>query len=570
MSDVSLADGRFVPDFASPLPDAWGGVPAFACADRAGDRAVMALLAEAARPPRADALAILTTAAPDGPAGILNPLAHGPIRLAASEGYAIVVDAPPSRPLSLAKRAWSEPELLALVIRPAALALERLASFGLTHRAIRPDNLAIRRGGVVLGPAWAAPPACHQTAVFEPPYVAMCHPSGRGAGTVADDVYALGATVLALLRGGAPISGLDEESVIRRKLEVGSFMALAGEDRLPAGLGDLLRAMLADDPLHRPPLTLLADPRAVRSVRPVGRPPARAARALQVGGMVVREARSLARAIARQPEAAAPLLASGAVGQWIRRDLGDPALALRVDEVGRTAGRLPGQEARAIGAAIAMQAVAVLDPLAPLCWGGLAWWPDGVGALYAACGSQAEAAVAILSAIESEAPATWAGLRAERCDVAVVRGQARAHRLLLHRGGSRPANDGPGRLLYALNPLLSCASPLLAGRWIARLGDLLPALEALAGTRPAGLPFDAHIAAFAAARGDDRVQEAVLNGVGESGAQTALRALAAIQAGMRTGPLPALAAWLATPPGKLLRACQESTASSDRWNGVIV
>jgi len=141
-------------------------------------------------------------------------------------------------------------------------------------------------------------------------------------------------------------------------------------------------------------------------------------------------------------------------------------------------------------------------------------------------------------------------LRAERCDVALVRGQARAQRLLLHRGG--PA-DGPARLLYALNPLLPCASPTLAGRWVARLGDLLPALEVVAA-RPAGLPFDAHIAAFAAARGDERVQEAVLNGRGadEPGAPLALRALAAVQAATRAGPMPGIAAWLATPPGALL------------------
>ena len=37
------------------------------------------------------------------------------------------------------------------------------------------------------------------------------------------------------------------------------------------------------------------------------------------------------------------------------------------------------------------------------------------------------------------------------------------------------------RLTYLLNPLLPCASPLLAGRWVARLADLLPALEQVAG-----------------------------------------------------------------------------------------
>jgi hypothetical protein len=41
------------------------------------------------------------------------------------------------------------------------------------------------------------------------------------------------------------------------------------------------------------------------------------------------------------------------------------------------------------------------------------------------------------------------------------------------------------RLTYLLNPLLPCASPLLAGQWVARLADLLPGLQEVAGrSRP--------------------------------------------------------------------------------------
>ena len=37
------------------------------------------------------------------------------------------------------------------------------------------------------------------------------------------------------------------------------------------------------------------------------------------------------------------------------------------------------------------------------------------------------------------------------------------------------------RLSYLLNPLMPCASQLMAGQWVARLADLLPALEEVAG-----------------------------------------------------------------------------------------
>ena len=98
----------------------------------------------------------------------------------------------------------------------------------MTHRAIRPDNVLSRRRGqqVTLGAAWAAPPAMHQPTVFEAPFSAMCHPAGRGDGTSADDIYALGVLLLVLAAGQIPMANLDDATIISRKLDLGSFAAL--------------------------------------------------------------------------------------------------------------------------------------------------------------------------------------------------------------------------------------------------------------------------------------------------------------------------------------------------------
>ena len=51
-----------------------------------------------------------------------------------------------------------------------------------------------------------------------------------------------------------------------------------------------------------------------------------------------------------------------------------------------------------------MQAVSVLDPLAPLCWRGIAVWPDGLGpALAAAHEAAPEIADRIEEIVEVEA-----------------------------------------------------------------------------------------------------------------------------------------------------------------------
>ena len=162
-----------------------------------------------------------------------------------------------------------------------------------------------------------------QPALFEPPYSAMCLPAGRGDGSIADDVYALGVLLLCLALGRAPLAQLDDAAILRRKLELGTYAALAGDERLPPIIGDLVRGMLAEDPEHRPTPTLLLDPASARGRRVAARPPRRAQRPIIMAGSEVWDARSLAYALGDEPEQGLNALRSGAVEQWLRRGLGD-------------------------------------------------------------------------------------------------------------------------------------------------------------------------------------------------------------------------------------------------------
>ena len=136
----------------------------------------------------------------------------------------------------------------------------------MTHRGIRLDNVFQTRlaSRSCSAAAWAAPPAMAQPALFEPPYSAMCLPAGRGDGSIADDVYSLGVLLLCLALGHAPLAQLDDTAIVRRKLEVGTYAALLGDERLPPIIGDLVRGMLAEDPEHRPTPDLAAATRPAR------------------------------------------------------------------------------------------------------------------------------------------------------------------------------------------------------------------------------------------------------------------------------------------------------------------
>ena len=543
----SLIAGRYAVDPARPLAGA-GGLAAMACTDRGGGaQELMAVLARRAVPPRARAIAALMAAPVDG---ALMPLAHGPVLPPGSDAqvYGMVCPLPPGPALSADLRPWSERDLMECAVRPIGLALDRMARRGLTCRAIRLDNVfrPLRTEPVVLGVCWAAPPAWHQPAIFEPPYVAMCDPAGRGDGLIADDVYAAGVVLLALALGRPPMAGLDDAAVIGRKLDVGSFAALAGEERLSPAIAELLRGMLADDPAHRPSPALLADPAAARARRVPARPPRRAQHATHFAAVAAWDARTLAFGIATEPERGVDMLRSGAVDRWLRRQLADTGLAAQLEEAVRQRALDDAGDDQRADATLAMRAVALLDPLAPLCWRGVAFWPDGLGPLMAAMSERGpEAKAAVESLVNGDAIGLWATARAASCDAPMVRIDARQHRIVLSLRGP---SGGLPRLLYALNPLLACASPVLAGRWVAQIDDLPAALEHAAG-RPdcrTRAPIDAHIAAFVAARADQHASEPSAGDARNPAAAAIanLRLLAALQTRLAAGPLPGLAAWL--------------------------
>jgi hypothetical protein len=541
----SLVAGRYVIDWGRRRPFGHPVLPAYAATDSSDPASrLMAVQVQPKLPPRPQPL--LSFPAPID--GVLMPLAHGPATAPGQpQGYFVISAAPPGPPLDQPQRRRSEAELLRLVLRPAAQALEQLRARGLTHRAIRPDNVFQAGAGqpVVLGMAWAAPPAVHQPAVSEPPYSAMCLPTGRGDGTIADDVYALGVLLLTLSLGRVPLPGLDDDGIVRRKLELGSYAALVGEARLPPVIGDLLRGMLAEDPEHRPSPVLLMEPTAARARRVAARPLRRSQQTLQIGGRPVSNTRMLAYALATEPAAGLPLLQNGAVDHWIRRELGDPGMAMRLDEaLGARPPDSGGQ--KATNAATIMRAVAVLDPLAPLCWDGRAFWPDGLGTALAAA-DDAEPLVALLTA---EAMGAWARLRPERCDSIALQMEARRRRGWL----TRPGGEGLERMIYTLNPLLPCGSDLLTGYWVVRLPELLPALERAAQRveRDKMRPLDRHVAAFVARRSEARGPEIPAHAVGVDRALAELGILAALQLRFHPAPLPHLAGWFAAQSEALL------------------
>lgn len=520
--------GRYEVDPSRPLPSLGGGSEAFAVRDQDD---LMAVRVELAAPPRPEALSRLTETLL---AGVSLPLAHVAARFADGLAPALICMRPVGVPLGQGlrpTRTWNEGELVTCVLRPIVAALAGLQALGVTHRAIRLDNVFQTAPGapVTLGEAWSRPPAMLQPAWGEPPHSATCHPAGRGNGLIADDVYALGALLILLARGGdVELADAPAERVVTAKLQLGSYAVMAAGARLPASIADLARGMLADGAEHRPQPALLADPDAARARRVPSRLARRAQRPLMLGAIPVWDARDLAQHVAGETADVGALVSSGRLERWLRLALGEPQLAVAVEAI-----RLVTTDTPAGQAVAACHLVALLDPLAPLCWPGLRCWPEGMAPLLL---QGPEVADALTSMADVDVLPGWAQRRSEMMSEGVALLDWRPVRSAYRVGGPDLA-----RLRYDKNPMLACQGTL-ARYVVLQAAHLLPALDELARVpgRPA-LPLDAEAIAFAATRcGMPSAAKAAQTVAGQ------LELLVRIEARAHGAgpPTPALAAWL--------------------------
>jgi hypothetical protein len=453
------------------------------------------------------------------------------------------------RSLKQGRQPLTEDQVTRNVILPIMSALKELKTRRVFHGTINPTNLFVHeRGGssaVQLGECLTAPAGYNQPAFFETIERGMAMPSGRGNGTIADDLYALGATVLYLVQGSNPLAERDAESVVAAKIEKGSFAAMSGDSRLPLGMVEPLRGLLMDDPQQRWTLEDLDLWVSGRRLSPKqSQPPKRAPRPLSFAGNDYWNARSVGVSLTASPFAGNALVESGELDNWLRRSLDDEAVANRVAEAVRSAsaGRGGSPEERRI-ARVAM----ALDPSAPIRYRGRAVMPEGIGGALAEAMITGSGAQEIAEIITGQLPMFWVNVqqtvRSDHIPIARTFDMMRAH---LER-----AEPGFGleRCLYELNPSMPCLSPMLAGRYILELDELLRALEEIAGSpdRPRD-PVDRHVAAFILARRgtlEDAPMVGLLSQDERHRATALLTIFCELQALTRVVPLPKLCAWIA-------------------------
>ncbi|HYG85732.1 MAG TPA: serine/threonine protein kinase [Azospirillum sp.] len=466
--------------------------------------------------------------------------------------FCLVFEKPAGRRLmnSLAEPIEPIPEeqLTRQVVQMVVGALRELSGRGVTHGAIRPTNLFYRElasGTLMLGEGVSAPSGFGQPALLETIERGMAIPAGRGNGTIGDDLYSLGVTLLILLLGRNPVTGLDDEALVQAKIERGSYPALVGQMRLPLGIGEVIRGLLVDDPKQRwtlNDLDLWLSGRRLSPKQP--QIPKRGARPMEFQGQDYWYCRTLARAFTRTPAAATTVIESGELDKWLRRSMGDDIRADAVANAIQTASS--GKGGSAADRLVARVCMA-LDPPAPIRYRGKAMLPDGFGPVLAEAFLRGEPLQPVADVIVNQLPMFWVNVQTEfRPEFVPLVHAFDQLRTFLDRTAP---GLGLERVLYEANPTMPCISPLVQDQYPMTPPDVLRALDLKASGGERGKePIDRHIAAFLTAR-HKRTEEMLYSQLSASvdpirRVIAMLTILADVQVRTATEPLPHLSAWM--------------------------
>ncbi len=446
----------------------------------------------------------------------------------------------------------SEEDLVTGLLQPLLPSLKELAGRGLAHRGIRPDNFFYVDGGrrgMVLGEGVTAPPAFDQPAVFETIECAMCDPVGRGEGTQANDLYALGVTLLFLLLGRNPVANTDEQEVLANKIEFGSYSALVGSYRVPLGLMEALRGLLSDDLKERWAIADLDMWLSGRRLSPKqAKLPQRSSRPFVFEEVDYSNARSLAHAFSIHYAEAGNVMRNKALDSWLRRSLGDePRADALQNAVSSTAAAISGGGKGGEDRIVARGCIA-LDPPSPIRYRGFGVSVDGIGWALGASINDRDRRQLVSEVISSRLPIHWVAAQAKPKaeDLRAVQMLEKLPGMIEQVG----IGYGFERCLYELNPSYRCLSPMFDRAYITSIQQVLPALEIVAqrNDRP-DTPIDRHLVAFIAARAQRTVDE-LLRALATNDAPTRnlamLRLFAEIEEQQESlMPVPHLAKWIA-------------------------
>ena len=450
----------------------------------------------------------------------------------------------------------SEDHLIPMIIAPAVKALSDFRNIDFIHGAINAENIYMSgmqgTERIILGDCLSSAPSLQQHPLYEMASRAVAQASGRGPGTIKDDLYALGVCVAMAARGKNFMLGKSPQQIIYEKIEHGSYGAIIGRERIPGGVSEFLRGVLNDDDDQR---WSIDDAMRWLEGRHINPKPSRvilkAARPLIFREQKYLDLRSLAEGFSKNVSDAGVEIEKGQFELWLKRNFEDKALRARFDDICEKEKTAPRDR-------WIFSVCMALDPFGPLRYKGRSIFPGGLGMALAEAIAQNEDIQIYGEMVLQQFFNDWIGqIFDELPDAAGIMSILEKSRGVLSQ---KMPGYGIERVLYMLDQEVACMSPILRDYFVLAPGNLLLALESISqsGTRPDTI-LDRHMIAFISVR-ERQMIDSHLGYVNSSNKGNQMigiiRTLAAIQRRFFIGSVPGVGNWLISmtePIVKLLK-----------------
>ena len=483
---------RYTIDFSSPLT--WldnNGAKAYKVEDKINDKKeLFALICNNFTSPRSSLLPYLKSI--DHPA-IMKLVEYGVVSYTKenSRNMALIYELPQGGRVIDKQGAYSlknQPEKFKTLLLSMLSAVETLKGYGVTHRAIRADNIYYKdeaREQLVIGDCLASFPAYNQPAAFETIESLMAQKEGRGNGSDKDDIYAAGVVSLQLYLGHSFFDDMADKEVLRLKLKKGSYLSLLGNDKIAAQYATVFKGLLNDNEEERWSYSQTYN---ILEGKPGNTPQSsteRPKKSLTINGEKVYNTTEVAYALLQNPEEGYDLLKSGKITDWIKNGLENEKLNTQIEKLIHT-----NSENTSSRELLISKLCIMLAPHLPLKYKTLWLFPAGIPkSIFLAIKNKENLSI-YYDLFNSDLIKLWYQEQSS------VRAPANSGEFKSYIS-RRDMGYGIDRIMYDFDEDLPCISPLLGEEFVNSAPRILRALDnTYAHTKVMSMPYDRNIMAY--------------------------------------------------------------------------
>lgn len=442
---------------------------------------------------------------------------------------------------------WKPEEAMLQIVNPILTVLSELRDKDLVHGEIWPGNMHFEeeKSGkhVVLGDCLSLPQSYNLPFLYEPVERALADPIGRGAGTLADDLYAFGVSLAVILRTNDPMAGATMEEIIKHKIEKGTYATLINKDRFNGATLELLRGLLYDDAAQRwtlDDITAWKDGRRLSPKQSSKR--VKATRPVIFNNKKYTRLELLAKDLREKPIEATRLVEEGDLEQWIERAMEDKTIKIRVEQL--LSYLKSSDRGSWYNDKLAALLATTLYPDCPVRYKKLSFNAAGFGKYFTHEYLLKEDAQAFIDILKIGLLIQIIQSLKINPVLSTLRSKFDACRNYLSQSS---LGSGLERCLYTLNPETHCLSPVLTKYYVRTPEDMMRAFEDLCEHSPNASLFDRHTVSFLSVKDkknidpympDLRSPDRYHRVLGQ------LRVLATIQKRSNLGNFPNIANWI--------------------------